>query len=125
LKREETTKMTKNKIRKEIKYSDDEWNKVIALSKERGLLPAAYIREQAVNTKIKIRDELISDNDFTSKRSEIYWGINHIAKVVNSEKTVYSKDVEEVEKIIDKLGNLANNELRPIVFKEVTESWLL
>jgi hypothetical protein len=125
LKREETTKMTKNKIRKEIKYSDDEWNKVIALSKERGLLPAAYIREQAVNTKIKIRDELISDNDFKSKRSEIYWGINHIAKVVNSEKTVYSKDVEEVEKIIDKLGNLANNELRPIVFKEVTESWLL
>jgi hypothetical protein len=117
--------MTKNKIRKEVKYSDDEWNKVIALSKERGLLPAAYIREQAVNTKIKIRDELISDNDFTSKRSEIYWGINHIAKVVNSEKTVYSKDVEEVEKIIDKLGDLANNELRPIVFKEVTESWLL
>lgn len=41
----------KRKIRKEVKYSHDEWDKVIAFAKESGKLPAAYIREKAVNGK--------------------------------------------------------------------------
>ena len=36
------------KIRKEIKYSSDEWDKVIELSAKSGKLPAAYIRDKAL-----------------------------------------------------------------------------
>ena len=36
------------KIRREIKYSSDEWDKVIELSAKSGKLPAAYIRDQAL-----------------------------------------------------------------------------
>ena len=44
------------KIRKEIKYSSDEWSKVIELSAKSGKLPAAYIRDQALNIKISVID---------------------------------------------------------------------
>ena len=46
------------KIRKEIKYSSDEWDKVIELSAKSGQLPAAYIRDQALNIKISVNDYL-------------------------------------------------------------------
>ena len=36
------------KIRREIKYSSDEWSKVIELSAKSGKLPAAYIRDKAL-----------------------------------------------------------------------------
>ena len=49
-------KKTKGQIRKEIKYSTEEWNKVTALAKKSGKLPAAYIRDQALNIKIKVID---------------------------------------------------------------------
>lgn len=59
MKRKETMKKTEIKIRREVKYSPDEWNKVTALAKESGKLPAAYIREQAINPKIKIIDHSV------------------------------------------------------------------
>ena len=41
------------KIRREIKYSSDEWEKVIELSAKSGKLPAAYIRDQALKETSK------------------------------------------------------------------------
>lgn len=114
----------KNKIRKEVKYSPDEWNKVIAFAKESGKLPAAYIREKAVNGKILWCDILESSQNYIVTEDTAIMDINKVAKNVNTEKAVYSRDVEEVERAICILEDMVNNHLHPFIFKEVTKSWL-
>lgn len=111
--------MKKTKIRKEVKYSSAEWNKVCKLAKESGILPAAYIRDRAVNGKIIKVDCHSFGDDYRKKENAVYWGINEVAKTVNTEKEVFLKDVEDVEKVIDDLGELAENGLRPFSMTEV------
>lgn len=111
--------MKKTKIRKEVKYSPDEWNRVIALAKENKMLPAAYIRDKAVNGKIIRLNYNSFGDDFRKKRDFVFNGINEIAKTVNTEKEVFLKDVEDVERVIDDLGELAENGLRPFSMTEV------
>lgn len=102
-------KKTEIKIRREVKYSPDEWNKLAALAKESGKLPAAYIREQALNAKIKIIDHSVYDkNGVSSKTDTVQFCINRVAK-----------DVEEVERWLNYLGDIAKNGLTPIPMIEV------
>ena len=107
------------KIRKEIKYSEEEWNKVIELSAKSGKLPASYIRDQALNIKIKIIDYLSPDDGVPGMRNKFHREMNEVAKTVNISKAVYAKDVEDVEKIINEMGEFAHNELRVISMREV------
>ncbi len=120
MKRKETMKKTEIKIRREVKYSPDEWNKVTALAKESGKLPAAYIREQALNPIIKCIDySVYSENGFSSKTDSIQFCINRVAKDVNTNKEVFANDVEEVERWLNYLGDIAKNGLIPIPMIEV------
>lgn len=112
-------KMTKGKIRKEIKYSNEEWNKVIELSAKSGKLPAAYIRDQALYIKIKIIDYLSPDDGVPGMRNKFHREMNEVAKTVNISKAVYAKDVEDVEKIINEMGEFARNDLKAISMREV------
>lgn len=108
-----------NKIRKEIKYSDEEWNKVVELSAKSGKLPAAYIRDQALNIKIKIIDYLSPDDGVPGMRNKFHREMNEIAKTVNISKAVYAKDVEDAERIINEMGEFARNGLKAIYMREV------
>ena len=120
MKRKETMKKTEIKIRREVKYSPDEWNKVTELAKESGKLPAAYIREQALDPKIKIIDHSAYDkNGVSSKTDTVQFCINRVAKDVNTNKEVFAKDVEEVERWLNYLGDIAKNGLTPIPMIEV------
>ena len=65
-------KKTKGKIRKEVKYSTEEWNKITALAKKSGKLPAAYIREQALNAKIKVIDVFAPDDGVPDIRNKFH-----------------------------------------------------
>lgn len=112
-------KMTKGKIRKEIKYSNEEWNKVIELSAKSGKLPAAYIRDQALNIKIKIEDVFNTDYTVPDMRNKFHREMNDVAKTVNISKTVFAKDVEDVERIINEMGEFAHNGLHTISMREV------
>jgi predicted DNA-binding protein len=112
-------KMTKGKIRKEIKYSNEEWNKVTELSAKSGKLPAAYIRDQALNIKIKIIDYFSPDDGVPGMRNKFHREMNEVAKTVNISKVVYAKDVEDVEKIINEMGEFARNCLKAISMREV------
>ena len=112
-------KMTKGKIRKEIKYSDEEWNKVVELSVKRGKLPAAYIRDQALNIKIKIIDYLSPDDGVPGIRNKFHREMNEVAKAVNISKAVFAKDVEDAERIINEMGEFARNDLKAISMREV------
>lgn len=109
----------KKKIRKEIKYSDEEWNKVVELSAKSGKLPAAYIRDQALNIKIKIIDYLSSDDGVPGMRNKFHREMNEVAKTVNISKVVYAKDVKDVERIINEMGEFARNDLKAISMREV------
>ena len=107
------------KIRKEIKYSDEEWNMVVELSAKSGKLPAAYIRDQALNIKIKIIDYLSPDDGVPGMRNKFHREMNEVAKTVNISKAVYAKDVEDVENIINEMGEFAHNGLNTILMREV------
>lgn len=111
--------MTKGKIRKEIKYSNEEWNKVVELSAKSGKLPAAHIRDQALNIKIKIIDYLSPDDGVPGMRNKFHCEMNEVAKAVNISKAVFAKDVEDVEKIINEMGEFAHNGLHTISMREV------
>ena len=107
------------KIRKEIKYSDEEWNKVVELSAKSGKLPAPYIRDQALNIKIKIIDYLSPDDGVPGMRNKFHREMNDVAKAVNISKAVYAKDVEDAERIINEMGEFARNDLKAISMREV------
>ena len=107
------------KIRKEIKYSDEEWNKVVELSAKSGKLPAAYIRDQALNIKIKIIDYLSPDDGVPGMRNKFHREMNEVAKAVNISKAVFAKDVEDAERIINEMGEFARNDLKAISMREV------
>lgn len=107
------------KIRKEIKYSDEEWNKIVELSAKSGKLPAAYIRDQALNIKIKIIDYLSPDDGVPGMRNKFHREMNEVAKAVNISKAVFAKDVEDAERIINEMGEFACNDLKAISMREV------
>ena len=107
------------KIRKEIKYSDEEWNKIVELSVKSGKLPAAYIRDQALNIKIKVIDYLSPDDGVPCMRNKFHREMNEVAKTVNISKAVYAKDVEDAERIINEMGEFARNDLKAISMREV------
>lgn len=77
------------KIRRKIKYSSDEWDKVIELSAKSGKLPAAYIRDKALNIKISVIDYLNHHPRDKDERFHLSNKMNDIAKTVNTEKTIY------------------------------------
>ncbi len=116
-------KKYKGKIIKEVKFYPDEWNRVIALSKKHKKLPAAYIREQAVDGEIMKPNLDDSIDELLGDENKALFDINRIAKTVNTEKSVYLKDVIEIEKTILFLDDLMNNKLKPFVFKEVISLW--
>ena len=105
-------KKTKGKIRKEIKYSTEEWNKVTA--------PAAYIRDQALNIKIKVIDVFSPDDGVVDIRNKFHREMNEVAKTVNTHKAVFTSDVEEVERIINEMGEFSRNQLHTIAMREVS-----
>ena len=105
-------KKTKGKIRKEVKFSTEEWNKVVELSAKCGKLPAAYIRDQALNIKIKVIDVFSPDDGVVDIRNKFHREMNEVAKTVNISKAVYAKDVEDVECIINEMGEFARNDLK-------------
>ena len=107
------------KIRKEIKYSEEEWSKIVELSAKSGKLPAAYIRDQALNIKIKIIDYLSPDDGVPGMRNKFHREMNEVAKTVNISKVVYAKDVKDVERIINEMGEFAHNGLYTISMREV------
>ena len=82
-------------------------------------MPAAYIRNQALNIKIKIIDYLSPDDGVPGMRNKFHREMNEVAKAVNISKAVYAKDVEDVENIINEMGEFARNELKAISMREV------
>ncbi len=112
-------KQNKGKIIKEVKFSPDEWDRIITLSKKYKKLPAAYIREKAVDGKI-LKPNFWDDND----ERKVIADINVIAKTVNTEKSIFLTDMVNIEKAILSLEDYVHNRLNPFTFQEVDSAWL-
>ena len=82
-------------------------------------MPASYIRDQALNIKIKIIDYLSPDDGVPGMRNKFHCEMNEVAKTVNISKAVYAKDVEDAERIINEMGEFARNDLKAISMREV------
>ena len=119
-------KQNKGKIIKEVKFSPDEWDRIIMLSKKYKKLPAAYIREKAVEGKILKTNlwDIIYNSDDDNDERKVIADINGIAKTVNTEKSIFLTDVVNIEKAILSLEDYVHNRLKPFTFQEVNSDWL-
>lgn len=109
----------KRTICKEVKFSDEEWSRVLNKSEKCGMFPAVYIRNKALNGKILFCDLSDESMDVNQSVNEPILVLNKVAKTVNTEKRVFRKDVEEAERAIATLGDIAENMLAPFQFKEI------
>lgn len=119
-------KQNKGKIIKEVKFSPDEWDRIITLSKKYKKLPAAYIREKAVDGKILKPNlwDIIYNSDDDNDERKVIADINGITKTVNTEKAIFLTDVVNIEKEILSLEDYVHNRLKHFTFQEVDFAWL-
>ena len=115
----EVITIEKRNVCKEVKFSNEEWSRVLSKAKKCGMLPAVYIRNRVLYGKIlfcNLSDESV---DVNYSVNEPILVLNKVAKTVNTEKCVFLKDVEEAEKAIAMLGDIAENMLVPFSFREI------
>ncbi|MCM1525491.1 MAG: MobC family plasmid mobilization relaxosome protein [Ruminococcus sp.] len=103
-----------------IKFSPDEWEKVCKRAAALGLRTGTYIRRIAVRGEIKYFD-MKQFNHLTMSFCRISNELNQIAKVANSTKSVYAKDIEDMKKSFDYLEKLFVNYLQPIKSLNILE----
>ena len=109
----------KRTICKEVKFNDEEWSKVLNKAEKCGMLPAVFIRNKALDGKIFYCNLSDGSVDINYSLNEPLLALNKVAKTVNTEKCVFRKDVEEAEKAVAMLGDIAENMLVPFSFREI------
>ena len=86
----------KDRIKKLIGFTPDEWDIICKKAKSARLRTGTYIRRMAVKGEIKYYElkELV-----TLKRAFLSIGnnLNQIAKVANESGSVYQKDIEDLQ----------------------------
>lgn len=87
----------KDRIKKLIGFSPDEWSIVCKKSKAAKLRTGTYIRRMAVNGEVKIY-ELKELSALKRAFLSIGNNVNQIAEVANSSGSVYQKDIEDLQK---------------------------
>lgn len=87
----------KDRIKKLIGFSPDEWSVVCKKSKAAKLRTGTYIRRMAVNGEVKIY-ELKELSALKRAFLSIGNNVNQIAEVANSSGSVYQKDIEDLQK---------------------------
>lgn len=106
--------MSRN-ICKEVKFNNNEWKIINRCAEKYDKRTGTYIREAAIDGKIKIynlttfKNIIISFNNIGNK-------IDAIAKVVNSTKTITIKDMEDLREIIKYFNTVFEDYLLPIKF---------
>lgn len=87
----------KDRIKKLIGFSSDEWSIVCKKSKAAKLRTGTYIRRMAVKGEVKIY-ELKELSALKRVFLSIGNNVKQIAEVANSSGSVYQKDIEDLQK---------------------------
>ena len=110
----------KNTKQKLVYFSPDEWQTVCKRAAALGQRTGTYIRRIAVRGEIKYFD-MKQFNHLTMSFCRIANELNQIAKVVNSTKSVYAKDIEDIKKSFGYLETVFANYLLPIKSLNILE----
>lgn len=100
-------------IRKEIKLSPEEWEIICKRAAALNQRTGTYIRRIAVRGIIKSFD-MKQFNHLIMSFNRICNEVNQIARVANSTKSVYAKDIEDLKKTFEDLRTVFANYLLPI-----------
>ncbi|MCM1523795.1 MAG: MobC family plasmid mobilization relaxosome protein [Ruminococcus sp.] len=105
--------MSKRTIEKHIKYNAEEWKIVSEKAAALGQRAGTFIREVSVRGVIKNYD-MQQFNHLVVSFNRIANELNQIAKVANSTKSIYAKDVEDLKKSFNYLNAVFENYLLPL-----------
>ena len=103
-------KTTKQKL---VYFSPDEWQTVCERAAALGQRTGTYIRRIAVRGTIKSFD-MKQFNHLIMSFNRIGNELNQIARVANSTRSVYAKDIEDMKKSFEYLETVFANYLMPI-----------
>lgn len=101
---------TKQKL---VYFSPDEWQTVCERAAALNQRTGTYIRRIAVRGIIKSFD-MKQFNHLIMSFNRICNEVNQIARVANSTKSVYAKDIEDLKKTFEDLRTVFANYLLPI-----------
>lgn len=100
-------------IRKEIKLSPEEWEIICKRAAALNQRTGTYIRRISVQGIIKNFD-MKQFNHLIMSFNRIGNEVNQIARVANSTRSIYAKDIEDLNKSFDELQIIFANYLLPI-----------
>ncbi len=100
-------------IRKEIKLSPEEWEIICKRAAALNQRTGTYIRRISAQGIIKNFD-MKQFNHLIMSFNRIGNEVNQIARVANSTRSVYAKDIEDLKKLFDDLQVVFANYLLPI-----------
>lgn len=110
----------KRTVIKEVRYSEDEWKRILELSGKCGKRPAVYIRDKALNNKI-LKCELAQVmQGFNNHIHYSGYDFNNLARTVNENKEVFLKDVEDLREYVDEITKDIYEDIPALEFKEIT-----
>lgn len=81
--------------------------------------PCCLHKRSGTYIKIKVIDVFSPDDGVVDIRNKFHREMNEVAKTVNTHKAVFTSDVEEVERIINEMGEFSRNGLHTIAMREV------
>lgn len=111
--------MNKRTIEKHIKYNADEWEIISEKAAALGKRPGTYIREISVQGIIKNYD-MAQFNNLVMSFNRIGNELNQIAKVANSTKSIYKKDIDDMKESYNYFETVFKNYLFPIKCEIIT-----
>ncbi len=109
--------MKKDKFIK-IRVSADEMAEIKNKAERAGMKISKYIRTSALSCKIILYD---TDNIYRANQllRSVGTNINQIATVINSEKSVYKKDIEDLREQVKILSETFRKTVSPLTCKEI------
>lgn len=105
----------RDRIKKLIAFSDEEWKIVCQKAEAVNLRTGTYIRKISVQGELKFYD-MQQLNNLRMSFNRIGIELNQIAKVVNSTQSVYAKDIEDMQTSMKYFSGVMENylsELKP------------
>lgn len=103
------------KIQKLIKYDSEEYAAVCKKAEKAKLRVGTYIRVISVYGEIKNYD-METYKDLIIAISRVETSVNQIAKVVNTTKSVYQKDMDDLKAEMERLNTVLDDFLSPLKY---------
>lgn len=104
----------KDRIRKLVAFSPDEWAQVCAKAQEMNMRTGTYIRVIASKGEIK-KVDMRAVNELRLELSRIGNNINQIVHLANETQTVTYKDVEILKKKLSEIKSTLNHWLKSLL----------